>query len=159
MSDRHSDEPSNGRSRPPEWQSVLEAWRRARARVPEFERHLLNYGSLQVERLRLTARRLMLRLVIAALAGIAAITITVSAAVLVAKGLAGGFAALCGDREWLGNVLAGVVISGGLSGMVIVGYVRKRGRERERLLRRYAPDAIVPVPAPSHESGHAAPAP
>ena len=124
-------------------------WRRIRARVPAFKRHLQDYGSVQLDRARLGLRRTAMRIVTIALVATAAAATTITAGILLATGIADGLTALCGGRAWLGNTLAGVGILGALLATLAVAYELRCRRDRKRLVRRYQSkqeDATSPQP-------------
>ena len=85
-------------------EDLLVAWRRIRSRVPEFERHLQAYVAVQLDKARLSLRRMALRVVVGALAIVVALVATVAAATMLAAGIGEGLTALFGGRAWLGHL-------------------------------------------------------
>lgn len=73
------------------------------------------YVTAQADRLKLSARLLVVRAVTAGLACIALVAVIVLATWLTLVGLADGLSVLCGGRAWAGRLLTGTLVLGGLA--------------------------------------------
>ena len=159
MHDPHLDPPGNGlgnghkgreRTRASAHDDLLVAFTRLRGRVPELQRHLLAYASVQIDRARLSLRRLVLWCVVAVIGGVALLAATVTAAIMLAAGVGETLAALLGGRAWLGNLLGGLALLGLLAAAIALAYGRRRRRDWDRLLRRYGSPTPAGPRGPAH---------
>lgn len=73
------------------------------------------YVTAQTDRLKLSARLLVVQAVTAGLAGVALVAVIVLATWLALVGLAEGLSVLCGGRAWAGRLLTGTLVLGGLA--------------------------------------------
>src|SRR5262245_49423876 len=99
--------------------------------------HLRTLASVSSERARLRLRRArwsLVRMLTLALVGAA---LAVGGAVYFARGLAGTLAALFGERPWLGELLAGLILLSIVTGGVAIAIARDERDELERLRRKY----------------------
>jgi len=95
------------------------------------------YAAARTDTFKLSLRNTFLGMVLGALAFLALGGVLVSAAWLLANGLAGGLSEIFGGRSWVGNLLAGALLLSGLAG-VICGMVLARGRAaRNRKVAEY----------------------
>jgi hypothetical protein len=95
------------------------------------------YAAARTDTFKLSLRNTFLRIVLGALAFLALGGVLVTAAWLLANGLAGGLSEIFGGRLWVGNFLAGALLLSGLAA-VISGMVLARGRSaRNRKVAEY----------------------
>ena len=127
------------------WQPFVRAWRSVRTRLPQLERDLLRYATVQLDRGRLHVRRAVARAVLLAGAAIVALAVAVLAAVLLVLGLAGGLGELLG-HVWLGRLLAGALLLCGLGATFAIARARGARRRLVRLQRKHARLAQAPEP-------------
>ncbi len=111
----------------------LESTARAlHADVLEIGEAITRLARIQWLSLRLGARRQGQRLIAAVWLGAVAIALSVTAAVLLALGLASGLGHLLGDRAWAGDLAAGVVLLSAFAGAAAVA---RRQSDRRHLAR------------------------
>ena len=85
------------------------------AHVLEIGLHLRTLLMIRAERRRLRIRRWLMAAIVALLVGIALVPLILDGVSLLTLGVAQGFAALCGEHVWLGNLLSGFAILGGVA--------------------------------------------
>lgn len=107
---------------------------------PAFARHLADVGThlarlarVRVDRAEHHLRRKVALGIAAVLALLVTSVVSTYGAVLLARGLAGTLGALAGDRPWLGELGAGVLL---LGGTVAIGALLWRAFERRELAKK-----------------------
>ena len=94
---------------------------------------------IQIDRARSGVRRGGETVVIGAWAGLVGITASVVAAILLVRGLAGALAALFGDRVWLGDLVAALLV---IAGTAVALFVWRSARARKALQRQKVKHAL-----------------
>lgn len=105
--------------------------------IRELADYVLYYVMAKTDRLKLTARMVVFRGVLAVLAYIAVVAVVVMASRLLLDGMVGAFGALCGDRLWAGQLITGVVVLGGLGIAASIWLARQAKFSRERTVEKY----------------------
>ena len=144
-----SPETSEGAERAPPQASIsdaheIEAWERLLAslfrHVSEAARHVRTLASVSTEQARLRLRRARTRILWTLLFALVVATILVSGAVFFARGLAASLAVLFGQRAWLGELVAGLVLLALAGAGLALALAREERAELARLRRKYAHD-------------------
>ena len=105
------------------------------AHILEIGLHLRTLLMIRAERRRLRIRRWIMGAIVALLVAIAIVPLVLAGVSLLTLGVAQGFAALCGEYVWLGNLLSGFVILGGVALLASAAWYQW---SRRNLLRRVA---------------------
>jgi hypothetical protein len=103
----------------------------------ELLEYVSHYVHSLVDLLRLKGRKVLLRLQLEILAILIAAGAIFAAIVLVAIGSAQGFTVAFGNRPWLGNLTAGLVLLGCVTvGILTRAHLSKKA-SRERIMKKY----------------------
>jgi hypothetical protein len=97
--------------------TVADSFRVVLDRIAELRTYAAYYIGVQLDRLKLTIRQIVLLAVLGVIALLIAAGAAVTAVVLLLQGIAGGLAVLCGNRPWLGDLLCGVLVLG----IIVIG--------------------------------------
>ena len=103
----------------------------------ELVEYFSYYAAAKTDRFKVTLRNTALGVVLAALGFVAVAGLFVTAGWLLLIGVAGGLSVLFGDRPWLGNLLTGALVLGGLGGGLYVMVVALSRVARERIVEEY----------------------
>lgn len=130
---------------------LIAAWGEIRDDLTRIARETREIGALRVERVKLAANEGLHTALMGSFAGIAAITVTVVASVLLVAGLAGAIGALVGAL-WIGMLAVGALclVTAGVALAVLRS--KMRASFRERLERKFGP---VPAGAPGAQGPEA----
>ena len=106
--------------------------------IAELKAYALYYFAAQSDRVKLSIRNAVLYAVLSLVGLIVLLAFAMSAAALLLIGAAHGVGAAFGPgREWLGDLIVGVVMLGGLAFTVFVGFGRFSRALRMRLEQKY----------------------
>lgn len=112
----------------------------AARQIPQLLRELQSHASyfiaVQKELATTRVRNLVLKAVLGVLGLIAGTAVIITAVVLLLVGAANGLGALFGGRNWLGYLIMGVLILGGLAAVVGIGMRRIKRSAREQTVSR-----------------------
>lgn len=125
------DDQSSAQSTPPD------AFQRLLQQFAELGEYISYYAAAKTDRFKLTLRNTALGVVLAALGFVAVAGLFVTAGWLLLIGVAGGLSVLFGDRPWLGNLLTGALLLGGLGGGIYGMMVALRKAARVRTVEEY----------------------
>lgn len=135
--------------------SATDALQMAWARFVELGGYARYFVSAKIDRLKLTIRQYVVLAILAMLGLLAAAGAVVTAIVLALRGVAGGLAVLCGNTPWLGDLLCGVLVLGGVAILLRVALVRVTRMSREATINKYESDErnnLDPKPSPDARS-------
>jgi hypothetical protein len=121
---------------PPDAESAAAAMRAVAARLAELRAYAVYYLAAKIDQVRLSIRQLVLAAVLCVLLLIAAAGVIVTAIVLLLEGVAGGVAAICGQR-WLGDLICGVLFLGIIAIGVWSGLKRFSKMSRQMTVNKY----------------------
>jgi hypothetical protein len=118
-------------------QRLHRALRTFGVRLPRIRQDLVCLASAHADRLKASVRKLAVTAALGVLAGVVAVAVLATAAVLLVTGIAGGLGTLFG-AAWLGQLVAAVVVLGGIAaaGAIVLG--RARQKRMRALVERYA---------------------
>lgn len=125
------------------------------ARGVEIVSEVRTLLSVRSEEARLRLRRWRWSLVRGVLLGLAGVTLAVTGAFFLARGLARALAALAPRNPGLGELLAGLLLLGLVGGGLALLQAREERRELERLRRKYAHDTTERASGGAEASGRA----
>jgi hypothetical protein len=114
-----------------------DAFHAALSQIGELKEYAAHYLSARVDALKLTVRNAVLWIAVGALALLAALSVIVTAIVILCVGLAQAIAAALGGRVWAGNLIVGAVLIGGTVLGVWIGLKRLIAASRSRTMERY----------------------
>jgi hypothetical protein len=124
---------ANGAEAPPG-----EAFKRAAGNFAELKDYLGYFVAAKLDGIKLSFRNLGLYAVLGVLALIAGGAIIVTAAVLLLTGLAGAIGAIFDpDKPWVGQIVVGLLVLGGLAGGTIMFLKKFTKASRERTVKKY----------------------
>lgn len=106
--------------------------------IHELGEYFSYYLAARTDSLKLGFWRIGLTIALGALAFVSVAGLVITASCFVLRGLAGGLGVLFGDRSWLGNLLAGMLLLVGLSGGMIYAVARRARAARGRTVEKYA---------------------
>ena len=119
------------------WTALKKAWRALGKRLPELKEDLSCYAAVQVDRVRLSASRVLIGAAYGILAVIAAAAVLFTAVSFLIAGIAGGIASALGGNVWLANLITGAAVLVSLASAVAIGLRIYNGKRRRRLEQRY----------------------
>jgi len=130
--------PAGERGQDPPSAASLGDWLQTGFRFFE-ELHASAGGLLEVQadRLRLSARRTLVRVAIGASIAVCALAWLVAATLAILRGARGGFTQLWGGREWLGDLCGGLLALALAAGALALHLHLSTRRELERLKAKY----------------------
>jgi hypothetical protein len=105
------------------------------AHVLEIGLHLRTLLMIRAERRRMRIRGWIMGGIVVLIVAIALVPLILSGVSLLTLGIAQAFAALCGEHVWLGNLLSGFAILGGVALLARVAWYQW---SRKSLLRKVA---------------------
>jgi hypothetical protein len=131
--------------RPPGESLEPDALKLLAKQVRELGAYFSYYAAARADTFKLSLRNTLLGIVLGALGFVALSGLVVTAGWLLLIGLAEGLGVLCGDRAWVGNLLAGTLLLSGLaagtSGMLLAHGRAARQRKVEEYEKRQARQA------------------
>jgi hypothetical protein len=117
--------------------SVADAVRESGRTLAELAQYAGYLFSAKVDQVKLTARTLILYTVLGVLAAAAAATVMIVAVVMLFIGAADGLGALLGGRNWLGDLIVGVVVLGAIALTFSTLLSKFNTASRRRTMRKY----------------------
>lgn len=130
------------------WTRLQRAARTFGLRVPRMRKDLQCLVAAHTDRVRASIRQLAIKAALGVLAGIVGIAVLATAAVLLVRGIAGGLAAAFGIA-WLGDLLAGAIVLGGIALATAIALGSARKKRMRSLVERYARYDPPPVGPPA----------
>lgn len=127
------DEP-NGRGAPASWREVLASMVE---RLGEIRDYVGYYAETKSDGVKQQAIWAGIYAALGILAGLIGAAVLVTATVLLVNGIAGGLAALFGHREWLGQLVTGLLLLGLFAGGAVVGLKVLRASFKKKLRAKY----------------------
>lgn len=121
------------RSGPSFVEAAASGWRHALA-LGDYARTLVQ---VRVDRAALEMRRKATKIGVLSIVAVGAATIVIAGSLRVVSGASEGFARLFGQGAWLGDLVAGVVLLGGLAAVVAFAVNRRERKELEQQLEKY----------------------
>jgi hypothetical protein len=91
----------------------------------------------RADRAALEMRRKATKIGVLSIVAVGAATIVIAASLRVVAGLSDGLARLFGKGAWLGDLVAGVLLLGGLAAGVAIAISRRERKELEKHLEKY----------------------
>ena len=130
------DEPSagNGHADGP---SPADAFKEAATRFGELKEFASYYVGAKLDGIKVTVRNLGIYAGLGIVGLIAASAIITTAVVLLLGGLAWGIGDLLWDKYWLGALIVGLLVLGGLAGGIIFGMKKLTNTFRKQLVQKY----------------------
>ena len=122
----HADGPSPG-----------EAFKEAANRFAELKEFASYYVGAKLDGIKVTVRNLGIYAGLGIVGLIAASAIITTAVVLLLGGLAWGIGDLLWDKYWLGALIVGLLVLGGLAGGIIFGMKKLTNTFRKQLVQKY----------------------
>ena len=117
--------------------SNAEALRDAMAKVGELKEFAAYYVAAKLDSFKVTFRNLGVYAALGIVGLIAGSAIITTAAVLLLVGLAWGLGDLLWDQYWLGAVLVGLLVLGGIAAGIIIGMKKLTNSSRKRTVEKY----------------------
>ncbi len=118
--------------------SVADAVRESGRSFAELAQYIGYLVSAKIDQLKLTARSIVIYAVLVVLAAVGAATVLVVAVVLLFIGAADGLGTLLGGRNWLGDLIVGVVVLGAIA-LTFQAFLGKfNTASRRRTMGKYA---------------------
>jgi len=114
-----------------------EAFKEAGARLGELKEFASYYVAAKLDAWKVTGRNLGIYAALGIVGLIAASAIITTAAVLLLVGIAWGLGALLWHQYWLGALLVGLLVLGGLAGGTIFFMKRLTSTARKQLVEKY----------------------
>lgn len=115
-----------------------EAFSRAARNFAELKDYVGYFLAAKMDGIRLSVRNLGLYAVLGTLGLIAGGAIVVTSAVLLLTGLAGAIGAIFDpDKPWVGEILVGLLVLGGLAGGTVLMMKKLTKASRERTVKKY----------------------
>jgi len=119
-------------------QSPADAFKQAGRNFAELKEYVAYYLSAKKDGFAASFRNLGLYAVLGVLGLMAGGAIIVTAAVLLLTGLAGAIGAIFDpDKPWVGNIVVGLLVLGGLAGGTVMFLKRFTKASRERTVKKY----------------------
>lgn len=117
--------------------SNAEALRDAMAKVGELKEFAAYYVAAKLDSFKVTFRNLGVYAALGIVGLIAGSAIITTAAVLLLVGLAWGLGDLLWDQYWLGALLVGLLVLGGIAAGIIIGMKKLTNSSRKRTVEKY----------------------
>lgn len=105
--------------------------------VLELRDYVLDYLETRADRAAVELRRKTSRLAILAALAVAGTTLLIASMLRVVRGLAEGLTILFQGRAWLGDLLAGLLLAGGMAVGTAVFLARREKKELKRHVAKY----------------------
>lgn len=103
----------------------------------ELRESFATYLIAKGDRAKLSLRNTLVWMVVAALGFVTLGGLLITASWFLLNGIAGGLSVLCGDRLWIGNILAGIAAAGGLGLGIYWAVARRMRSSRKETIRKY----------------------
>jgi len=117
--------------------SPAEAFKDVGTRLGELKEFAAYYVAAKLDAYKVTARNLGMYAALGIVGLIAGSAIITTAAVLLLVGIAWGLGALLWHQYWLGALLVGLLVLGGLGGGIVYFMKRLTNTSRARLVEKY----------------------
>ena len=131
---RQKAESQEDRNSDVDWQSEL---RLVLALLKELSSGAVEIIKVRIDRLIEEAREKLLTIALLAWLSLFGLVFSIAMGVRLASGLSGAMSALLGDREWAGDLSAGLLIVGGMFLLVAIVRSRMRRQSLDKLRRKY----------------------
>jgi hypothetical protein len=116
----------------------VDAFKSAGRHFAEFKAFAAHYFAAKADAAKLSVRKIILAVLLGAVAGVAGIAMLATAAVLVLVGLANAIgAAFDPPKPWVGQLIVGVVVLLGTMGAVVLMVRKITGASRARTVAKY----------------------
>jgi hypothetical protein len=106
-------------------------------RIGEIREYVSYYAETKTDGIKQSAIWAGIYAALGILGGLIGAAVLVTAAVLLVNGIAGGLGALFGGRAWLGQLVTGLLLLGGLAVGVVVGLKVLRSSFKKKLRAKY----------------------
>lgn len=116
---------------------MADAVRESGRSLAELAQYIGYLVSTKVDQLKLSVRTLILYAVLGILGAVVAATVMIVSVVLLFTGAADGLGALLGGRDWLGDLIVGVVVLGAIALTFTTLLGKFKTASRRRTMRKY----------------------
>ncbi len=127
------DDPSEDDAPP----SPAAAFAEVSQRLHELRDYAAYYLATRIDKIKLAARNAVLYALLGIVGLIVAVTVVIMSVVLLCLGIAGGLGALFGMRPWLGYLVAGMVMLGGIGLALFLGMKQIARASKKRTVNAY----------------------
>jgi len=114
-----------------------EAFHEAVAQISELREYASYFVSAKLDAIKAGVRSGLVYAALGIVGGIAGAAFLACAAVLLLVGLAHGLGALFGGRDWLGDLIIGVLVLGAAVAGAIIGIKKITGASRKQTVEKY----------------------
>lgn len=117
--------------------SPTESLKEAASHFAELKEFAAYYVGAKLDAIKVTVRNVGIYAGLGIVGLIAASAVITTAVVLLLTGIAGGLGDLLWDKYWLGALIVGLVVLGGLAGGIVFGMKKLTNTFRKQLVQKY----------------------